>query len=109
MERFTDYLKRNPQIRRTASLVISKEKALEYMKIKPELERVPSLYLAEMVDSLIQLGKFPPSFIGMFWSIMSSKGQEAYLPYFKLKGKSNIQINGLAYFRGGKNGRKNKT
>ena len=100
--RFTDYLKRNPQIRRTASLVVSKEKALEYMKIKPELERVPSLYLAEMVDSSIQLGKFPPSFIGMFWSIVSSKGQEAYLPYFKLKGKSNIQINGLAYFKGEK-------
>ncbi len=100
--RFTDYLRRNPQIRRTASLVISKEKASEYMKIRPELERVPSLYLAEMVDSLIQMGKFPPTFIGMFWSILSSKGQDAYLPYFKIKGKSNIQINGLAYFKGDK-------
>ncbi|WP_338453144.1 Ger(x)C family spore germination protein [Niallia oryzisoli] len=100
--RFTDYLRRNPQIRRTASLVISKEKASEYMKITPELERVPSLYLAEMVDSLIQLGKFPPTFIGMFWSILSSKGQEPYLPYFQIKGKSNIQINGLAYFKGDK-------
>jgi len=100
--RFTDYLRRNPQIRRTASLVISKEKASEYMNIKPELERVPSLYLAEMVDSLVQLGKFPPTFIGMFWSILSSKGQEPYLPYFKIKGKANIQINGLAYFKGDK-------
>lgn len=96
--RFNDYLRRNPQIRRTASLVISKEKASKYMEIKPELERVPSLYLAEMVESLIQLGKFPESFIGMFWSILSSKGQEGYLPYFQIKGKANIQINGLAYF-----------
>lgn len=100
--RFTDYLRRNPQIRRTASLVVSKERASEYMEIKPELERVPSLYLAEMVDSLIQLGKFPPSFIGMFWSILSSKGQEAYLPYFQIKGSANIQINGIAYFQGDK-------
>ncbi|WP_071394683.1 Ger(x)C family spore germination protein [Bacillus tuaregi] len=99
VSRFNDYLRRNPRIRRTASLVISKEKALTYMKLKPELERVPSLYLAEMVDSLIQLGKFPPSFIGLFWSTLSSQGQEGYLPYFQIKGKSNIQINGLAYFK----------
>lgn len=100
--RFTDYLRRNPQIRRTASLVISKEKASEYMQIKPELERVPSLYLAEMVDSLVHLGKFPPTFIGLFWTILSSDAQDPYLPYFKIKGKANIQINGLAYFKGDK-------
>ncbi|WP_077213524.1 Ger(x)C family spore germination protein [Bacillus dakarensis] len=102
VDRFTDYLRRNPEIRRTAALVVSKERAAKYMEIKPELERVPSLYLAEMVDSLIELGKFPETFIGMFWSILSSKGQDGYLPYFNIKGKSNIQINGLAYFKGDK-------
>lgn len=100
--RFNDYLRRNPQIRRTASLVVSQERASEYMKLKPELERVPSLYLAEMVESLIQLGRFPQSFLGLFWSTQSSMGQEAYLPYFQIKGKANIQMNGLAYFQGDK-------
>ncbi|AZV41931.1 Ger(x)C family spore germination protein [Peribacillus asahii] len=102
VKRFNDYLRRNPEIRRTASIVVSKEKASKYMEVSPELERVPSLYLAEMVDSLVDLGKFPESFIGKFWSTFSSKGQDGYLPYFQIKEKKTIQINGLAYFQGDK-------
>jgi spore germination protein KC len=98
--RFNDFLRRNPEIRRTASLVVSKESASKYMKLTPELERIPSLYLADMVDNLSAMGKFPPSFIGLFWTIYSSKGQDPYLPYLELKGKKTIQLNGLAYFHG---------
>jgi spore germination protein KC len=100
--RFNDFLRRNPEIRRTASLVVSKESASKYMNLTPELERVPSLYLADMVDNLTAIGKFPPSFIGLFWTIYSSKGQDPYLPYLALKGKKTIQLNGLAYFQGDK-------
>ncbi|WP_423802265.1 Ger(x)C family spore germination protein [Neobacillus sp. SAB-20_R2A] len=100
--RFNDFLRRNPEIRRTASLVVSKEPASTYMKLSPELERVPSLYLADMVDNLSALGRFPPSFIGLFWTVQSSKGQDPYLPYLAIKGKENIQLNGLAYFKGDK-------
>jgi spore germination protein KC len=100
--RFNDLLRRNPEIRRTASLVVSRESAAKYMNLMPELERIPSLYLANMVDNLSAIGKFPPSFIGLFWTIYSSKGQEPYLPYLTLKEKSTIQLNGLAYFHGDK-------
>lgn len=100
--RFNDFLRRNPEIRRSASLVVSKESASKYMNLTPELERVPSLYLADIVDSLTAIGKFPPNFIGLFWTIYSSKGQEPYLPYLALKEKSTIQLNGLAYFNGDK-------
>jgi spore germination protein KC len=96
--RFNDFLRRNPEIRRTTALVVSKEPAAKYMKLNPELERIPSLYLADIVDNLSAIGKFPPSFIGLFWTIYSSKGQDPYLPYLALKGKSTIQLNGLAYF-----------
>jgi spore germination protein KC len=96
--RFNDFLRRNPEIRRTASLVVSKESAAKYMNLTPELERIPSLYLADMVDNLSALGKFPPSFIGLFWTIYSSKGQDPYLPLLALKEKDTIQLNGLAYF-----------
>lgn len=100
MQRFNDFLRRNPQIRRTANLVVSKEKAATYMKVSPKLERIPSLYLADMVDNLASQGKFPPSFIGHFWTLLSSKGQDTYLPYFTIKDAANIQLNGLAYFKG---------
>lgn len=100
--RFNDFLRRNPEIRRTAALVVSKGSAAKYMNLNPELERIPSLYLADMVDNLSAIGKFPPSFIGLFWSIYSSKGQDPYLPYLTLKEKTTIQLNGLAYFHGDK-------
>lgn len=99
-QRFNDFLRRNPEIRRTASLSVSKEPASSYMKLQPELQRVPSLYLADMVDNLSALGRFPPSFIGLFWTILSSKGQDPYLPYLTIKEKSTIQLSGLAYFKG---------
>jgi spore germination protein KC len=101
-QRFNDFLRRNPQIRRTASLAVSKEPAADYMKLVPELQRVPSLYLADMVDNLSALGRFPPSFIGLFWTILSSKGQDPYLPYLTIKDKKSIQLSGLAYFSGEK-------
>lgn len=101
-QRFNDILRRNPEIRRTASLVISKEPAETYLQVAPQLERIPSLYLADMVENLSALGKFPPSFIGLFWTSLSSKGQDAYLPYLSLKKGKNIQLNGLAYFKNDK-------
>ncbi|MBT2659233.1 Ger(x)C family spore germination protein [Bacillus sp. ISL-18] len=99
-QRFNDFLRRNPEIRRTASLAVSKEPAADYMKLVPELQRVPSLYLADMVDNLSALGRFPPSFIGLFWTILSSKGQDPYLPFLTIKDKRSIQLSGLAYFSG---------
>ncbi|MCM3768639.1 Ger(x)C family spore germination protein [Neobacillus niacini] len=98
-KRLHDVLRRNPEIRRTAALVVSKEAASQYMKLMPGLDRVPSLYLADMVDNLSALGRFPPSFIGLFWTIYSSKGQEAYLPYLTIKQKGIIELKGLAYFK----------
>lgn len=98
-QQFNDFLRRNPEIRRTASLVVSKESASTYMKLAPELERVPSLYLAHMVDNLARLGKFPPHFIGLYWTILSSKGQDPVLPYLSLKKGSNIELSGMAYFQ----------
>ncbi|PAE34854.1 Ger(x)C family spore germination protein [Bacillus sp. 7884-1] len=100
--RFNDFLRRNPEIRRTTALVVSKEPAAKYMKLNPELERIPSLYLADIVDNLSALGKFPPSFIGLFWTIYSSMGQDPYLPYLALKEKNIIQLHGLAYFHNDK-------
>lgn len=98
-QQFNDFLRRNPEIRRTASLVVAKESASTYMKLAPELERVPSLYLADMVDNLARLGKFPPHFIGLYWTLLSSKGQDPVLPYLSLKKGSNIELSGMAYFQ----------
>ncbi|WP_059105703.1 Ger(x)C family spore germination protein [Shouchella shacheensis] len=100
VNRFNDSLRRNPKVRRTAWMVVSKEKAGTYMNIAPQLEPVPTLYLSNMVENSVDLGKFPEDSIGLFWRRLSSKGQDPFLPYLEIKAGENVQINGLAYFKG---------
>lgn len=102
IERFNDYLRRQPEVRRTTWLVVSKERAADYMEIAPKLERVPALYLQSMVQKGVELGKFPYDDIGIFWRTLSSKGQAGFLPYLQIKDKENVQIKGLAYFKDNK-------
>jgi spore germination protein KC len=102
LESFNDFLRRNSEVRRTAWLTIAPGKASEFMRIVPKLERVPALYVSAMVENAVDQGKFPSDFIGQFWSIFSSKGQDAFLPYLKIKKEESIQVAGLAYFKGDK-------
>lgn len=99
MENLNDYLRRNPEVRRMAWMMISKGKAIELMKAAPELERVPSLYLLSTLDNAVKLGKFPVNYVGMFWSNLSKMGQEAYLPYVKLQKEQNIMLEGMSIFK----------
>ncbi len=95
-----DYLRRNPEVRRLAWLLVSKEEASKLMKAAPELERVPALYLLSTMDHAVEMGKYPNEFIGNFWIKISSQGREANLPYIEIKEEDNVQISGLAYFKG---------
>ncbi|WP_309123390.1 Ger(x)C family spore germination protein [Paenibacillus sp.] len=98
----SDYLRRNPEVRRLAWLVVSKEEAAQYMRTSPQLERVPALYLLSTLDHAVQMGKYPLEVIGNFWIKMSSLGQEANLPYLEIQDQHNVRISGLAYFKGEK-------
>ncbi|MCJ8007557.1 Ger(x)C family spore germination protein [Lederbergia wuyishanensis] len=100
--RFNDYLRRQSEVRRTAWMAVSKGKASSYMNVAPELERVPALYLNATVENSVKLGKFPNNPVGAFWRIHASKGQDAFLPYLEIKQGGNINLEGLAYFKGDK-------
>ncbi|QQK77959.1 Ger(x)C family spore germination protein [Salicibibacter cibarius] len=100
VDRFNESLRRNPEIRRSAWMVVSAEEAAQYMDIAPELEQVPTIYLSNMIENAVGLGKFPEDYMGLFWRRTSSKGQDGYLPYLKVMTSDNIQMNGLAYFKG---------
>lgn len=102
IENLNDYLRRNSEVRRMAWLMISKGSAEEIMMAVPRLERVPTLYLIGTLDDAVRMGKFPENYIGMFWGHSSAKGHEGFLPYVELKEKNNIEISGMAYFRGDK-------
>lgn len=98
LENVNDYFRRNSEVRRMAWLMISKGQARKLMMAAPPLERVPTLYLMSTLDEGIRMGKFPKDFIGMFWSNVSKKGQEGFLPYVEIKKEQNVEIKGLAYF-----------
>ncbi len=99
MQNLNDYLHRNPEVRRMAWMMISKGNAIELMKAAPKLERVPSLYLMSTLDNAVKLGKFPVDYVGMFWSNLAKKGQEAYLPYVELQKEQNILVKGMSFFK----------
>ncbi|MBP1961175.1 Ger(x)C family spore germination protein [Paenibacillus aceris] len=94
-----DFFRRQPQVRRTVWMVVSKGPAADIMNANPELERVPTLYLLATLEHAREMGKLPNNFLGVFFSQSSAKGQEGSVPYLELKKASNIEISGLAYFR----------
>jgi spore germination protein KC len=100
MSSLNDYLRRHPEVRRLAWMAVTKGNAASFMKTAPELERVPALYLLSMFDHAVEMGKYPNEFVGKFWSKMSSLGREPHLPYLKALKDGNIEIAGLAYFKG---------
>lgn len=102
LQNLNDYLHRNAEVRRMAWLMVSKGKAKNHMQAAPKLERVPALYLASTLDDAVKQGKFPIDYIGTFWNNSSKKGQEGFLPYIKIMKGDNVEISGMAFFKGAK-------
>ncbi|TBL81841.1 Ger(x)C family spore germination protein [Paenibacillus thalictri] len=102
LQDLNDYLRRNPEIRRTTWMLISKGDAANFMIATPRLGRLPTLYLLNTIDQATKMGKFPNDFLGIFWSNASKMGQEGYLPYIELEKKENVGISGIAYFKADK-------
>ncbi|TVX99016.1 Ger(x)C family spore germination protein [Paenibacillus cremeus] len=99
VDNINEYFRRNPEVRRMNWMFVCKNRAEDIMRVSPELERVPTIYLLNIMDESLRMGKFPNDFIGLFWSASSSKGQEGILPYIELSPGSTINLSGLAYFR----------
>lgn len=100
LDNINDYFRRNSEVRRMAWMMVSKGHAIDFLNAAPKLERVPTLYLLSTLEEGLRMGKFPKDFIGVFWSNSSKKGQEGFLPYVELKRENNVEISGLAYFKG---------
>ncbi|WP_068773361.1 Ger(x)C family spore germination protein [Paenibacillus sp. FJAT-26967] len=102
MEHLNDYFRRNSEVRRRTWLLVSNGEAARFLNVAPPLERVPTLYVLSMLEKSVKLGKFPPDYIGEFWSKLSKHGQDAYLPFVDIRQKENILIGGMALFRNNK-------
>ncbi|GAA3401529.1 Ger(x)C family spore germination protein [Paenibacillus hodogayensis] len=94
-----EYLRRNPEVRRTSWMIVSEGEAGELMRIVPQLERVPILYILSTMDHAVQMGKLPNAFAGYYWSAASSKGADPLLPYIRTVESGSFEVAGLAFFR----------
>ncbi|XEC92899.1 Ger(x)C family spore germination protein [Paenibacillus tarimensis] len=100
IQNLNDYFRRNPEVRRMTWLLVSKGRASAIINAAPELERVPTLYFLATLDQAVKAGKFPENVAGVFWSNLSKKGQEGFLPYVELDSKNQtIFLKGLAMFK----------
>lgn len=96
------YLRSNSEIRTNTWMVISKGKANVLMEAAPELERVPILYLLSTLEEGVRMGKLPKDILALFWSNLSKKGQEGFLPYVEKEKGENIRLAGLCNFKNDK-------
>lgn len=102
IDHINDYLRRRPEIRRTAWMAINESDAAKSMQVAPKLEQVPAVYLSTMFEEAVKMGKFPENDLGKFWINTSNLGDDGYLPYITIKAMDNIEISGIAYFSGEK-------
>ncbi|MFD1425432.1 spore germination protein KC [Kroppenstedtia sanguinis] len=100
LQDINETLRRQPEVRRTAWMLVTKEDPGRLMKISPQLERVPALYLYDMVDHGVLYGKLPRANLGIFWRSVSAPGQEGYVPMVESRKQEDVFTSGLAYFRG---------
>jgi spore germination protein KC len=98
LSNINEYLRRNPEVRRTSWLIISEGEAGEFMRVVPQLERVPILYILSTMEHAVQMGKLPNVFAGVHWSAASSKGSDPFLPYIRMVEGGTFEVSGLAYF-----------
>jgi spore germination protein KC len=102
IEDVNDYLGRNPEVRRTAWMVVNKKDASKVIQAAPPLETVPSLYLSDTLDNAVKFGKLPREYLGRFWIDLSDKGIDGILPAVKVVDNDRIMVDGFALFRGEK-------
>lgn len=93
-----EYFRRDPQVRRTSWLIISQNPAAEVVSLAPSFSRVPALFLSDMLDHNVNTGRLPVTFLGHYWDIASSEGQEPILPYLRARGQF-ARLLGVAVLR----------
>lgn len=94
-----DGLRRSPEIRRLARVLVARGEAADLVRTAPRIERVPTRFFIELVNTAVGLGKVPDVFLGTVWIQSSAPGQEAVTPLVEVHG-DGARIAGLAVFRG---------
>ncbi|WP_018249392.1 Ger(x)C family spore germination protein [Orenia marismortui] len=99
INKFLNYFRNLPQIRRLSWLLISENNAEDIIKSEPKLESIQALYLSHMLNNGAKTGRIPDLRLGDFFIRLSNPGQESTVVMIKAN-KEIIDYIGLAVFDG---------
>ena len=92
-----DYVRRNPDINKLASVAVAKGKMDEIVDIQPKMERLFASYVSGVFEKAKSTSSLVPANIGELMSAMSKEGN-AVIPCIE-KADSEIEINSLALIK----------
>ncbi|MBX6350268.1 MAG: Ger(x)C family spore germination protein [Clostridia bacterium] len=96
---YMDYFRRSPEVRRTVWLIVTRDAAASAMELAPSFARVPALFLSEMMDHAVAMGRLPVVTLGAFWNTAAMDGQTPIVPYVRAEGE-HASLLGLAVLPG---------
>ncbi|MCM3388748.1 Ger(x)C family spore germination protein [Ureibacillus chungkukjangi] len=98
LEDINDFLRRDYEVRRTAWMAITEQKASKVLQTAPPMQTVPALYLSQTLDNAMRFGKLPKGYLGKFWVDLDDMGIDGNLPLIKVIERDRIMVTGVAYF-----------
>lgn len=98
LEDINDFLRRDYEVRRTAWMAITEQKASKVLQTAPPMQTVPALYLSQTLDNAMRFGKLPKGYLGKFWVDLDDVGVDGNLPLIKVIERDRIMVTGVAYF-----------
>lgn len=98
LEDINDFLRRDYEVRRTAWMAITEQKASKVLQTAPPIQTVPSLYLSQTLDNAMRFGKLPKGYLGKFGVDLDDVGIDGNLPLVKVIENDRILITGAAFF-----------
>ncbi|HEU5138438.1 MAG TPA: Ger(x)C family spore germination protein [Bacillales bacterium] len=100
LESVLDLLLRDPESRRSSTVLISKGRASEVLSVKPPNEKLPSMYIGSMSRNHFKnLSMYPPVKIGDIHKLMLL-GQSFALPMIEKVSSDQLKMAGAAVIHG---------
>jgi len=99
IEKYNDFFLRDPELRRNAWYLISKDQASKILEAKSELEKVPALEIAELMMVAKATSFVFPVDVQEFTERLMSKTTEPVLPIIEINKEKHPELTGTAVFK----------
>lgn len=95
-----DYTHRVPEAHRLFWVLVSVGPSEAVIRARPELEPLPAIFLNDMLQDAVSMGRLPPINIGEFMIQIANRGEDPVAPLIRMAEPDLPELSGLAVFRG---------